>query len=364
MAFRKVVWETSQETWCRLHEEAFRHFGGASRFVVLDNLKEGVVRPDTYEPELNKLYAAMLAHYGVVADPCRVRDPNRKGTVERAIQHTQDYLKGREFATIEQQNAFLRHWDETRASQRIHGSKKRRVTDMFLEEKPHLRALPAIGFRYFTEEERKVDHAGLVMVKGNRYAALPAPLYQPVKVRIFDDEIVILAQDGGVLRRHRREAGKGKHVMEPQDFMFNPSRDTAKLLERAQKIGPNTAAAVEAQFRQNGRAAHGTIYGIVGLIRTYAREDIERACARASKGDFVSYRSIKAILERTAKPREAPALELQQHAPEIRPVADYQRFWDLHARTNTTEETHDGNDDERGRESAEGSTVVRYVGHA
>jgi transposase len=31
----------------------------------------------------------MLAHYGVVADPCRVADPNRKGTVENAIQHAQ-----------------------------------------------------------------------------------------------------------------------------------------------------------------------------------------------------------------------------------------------------------------------------------
>jgi len=39
---------------------------------------------------LNPVYAAMLNHYGVMADPARVRDPNRKGTVESAIQHTQD----------------------------------------------------------------------------------------------------------------------------------------------------------------------------------------------------------------------------------------------------------------------------------
>ena len=36
--------------------------------VVLDNLKEGVIKPDLYEPELNSVYAATLAHYGVVAD--------------------------------------------------------------------------------------------------------------------------------------------------------------------------------------------------------------------------------------------------------------------------------------------------------
>ena len=104
-SFRKVVWKTSQEIWARLHEEAFRALG-CPAYVVLDNLKEGVIRPDIYAPELNPVYAGMLAHYAVVADPCRVGDPNRKGTVENAIQHTQSTaLKGRRFDSIEAQNA-------------------------------------------------------------------------------------------------------------------------------------------------------------------------------------------------------------------------------------------------------------------
>src|SRR5690606_1276961 len=69
-SFRKVVWKADQETWARLHEEAFRTFGGTVTYVVLDNLKQGVIRPDLYEPQLNVVYAAMLAHYGVVADTC------------------------------------------------------------------------------------------------------------------------------------------------------------------------------------------------------------------------------------------------------------------------------------------------------
>jgi len=57
----------------RLHEQAWRYFGGVCRYVVLDNLKEGFIKPDLYEPELNAVYAATLKHYGVVADPARVR---------------------------------------------------------------------------------------------------------------------------------------------------------------------------------------------------------------------------------------------------------------------------------------------------
>jgi transposase len=32
-SFSKVVWKTSQEIWARLHEEAFRAFGGGVRYV-------------------------------------------------------------------------------------------------------------------------------------------------------------------------------------------------------------------------------------------------------------------------------------------------------------------------------------------
>lgn len=80
-SFRRVVWKSSQETWANLHEQAWRYFGGSCVYTVLDNLKEGVIKPDLYEPELNAVYAAVLAHYGVVADPARVRDPNRKAWV-------------------------------------------------------------------------------------------------------------------------------------------------------------------------------------------------------------------------------------------------------------------------------------------
>jgi transposase len=75
---RLLTFESSARRWAELHEEAFRRLGGAVRVVVLDNLKEGVLRPDVYDPALNPLYRDVLAHYGAVALPCRVGDPDRK----------------------------------------------------------------------------------------------------------------------------------------------------------------------------------------------------------------------------------------------------------------------------------------------
>ena len=62
-----------------MHEKAFRRLGGVSRVIVLDNLREGVLTPDIYDPTINPLYRDVLQHYKVVPLPCRVADPDRKG---------------------------------------------------------------------------------------------------------------------------------------------------------------------------------------------------------------------------------------------------------------------------------------------
>ena len=333
-SFRKVVWKTNAQVWAQLHEDAFRAVGGCPQYVVLDNLKQGVLRPDWYEPALNPVYAALLAHYGVVADPCRVRDPNRKGTVESAIQHTQGTaLKGRTFETIDAQNTWLAHWEEHWAATRIHGRKKRQVLELFREEQPHLRPLPLDGFRYFTQGTRTVDDAGLVQVEGAYYAALPAPLHSTVIVRIFARGIEILTADHQVLRRHEKAGRKGAFVMAATDRLFNPSRETARILARVAMIGPHTAALGHALFSRLGRPGNRALYGVASLVRTYPRVDIEAVCARMLEAGCVSYTAVKDALARRAAAHTAVAPPLTQAGPGIRAVTEYQDFWEQHGAT-------------------------------
>ena len=341
-SFRKVVWKADQETWARLHEEAWRSFGGSCRYVVLDNLKSGVITPDIYEPELNLIYAEMLRHYGVVADPCRVRDPNRKGTVESAIQHTQGTaLKGRRFERIEDQNVWLAHWEERWAAPRIHGRKKRQVMELYREERPYLQALPLEGFRYFKAGERTVDDAGLVQVDGVYYAALPAPLQSRVQVRVYPNEIEIRDASGRLLRRHAKGERKGQFVIEEGDRLFNPSRETGRLIEKAAKIGPKTARLAQMLFARLGRPGQRALYGLTNLPRTYSCAEIEAVCGRFLDADCVSYAAIRRALERQASLAAAPVIELTQDGPAIRAIAEYQSFWEAHSRTNPVEEAAD-----------------------
>jgi transposase/5S rRNA maturation endonuclease (ribonuclease M5) len=335
-SFRKVVWTSSQETWARLHEEAFRYFGGSVQYVVLDNLKEGVIKPDIYEPELNPIYAAMLDHYGVMADPARIRDPNRKGTVESAIQHTQDTaLKARQFESIQAQNQWLMHWEETWAAKRIHGRMKRQVEQMFQEEKPYLNSLPLTGFRYFRQETRKVYDDGMIQVGQSYYSALPAQLHQDVIVRIYEFEIEIIdPRTMEKIRSHIKSHQPGAVRMQPQDRIFNPSRQTTYLLGKAERIGPHTRKLCEFMFEQQGRPGQRRMQGIVNLARKYEAGCIEAAAETAVQNGLRSYKAFCRLVQaKSSNDIEAKSSISQDHQL-IRPSSDYGAFFDQFAAKN------------------------------
>lgn len=54
-SFRRVVWKSGQRVWAELHEQAWRYFGGSCRYVVLDNLKEGVLKLEVSRPHVSML---------------------------------------------------------------------------------------------------------------------------------------------------------------------------------------------------------------------------------------------------------------------------------------------------------------------
>jgi transposase len=341
-SFRKVVWKSSSEVWARLHEEAFRYFGGCTQYCVLDNLLEGVITPDIYEPELNRVYAAMLAHYGVVADPARVADPNRKGAVENAIQHTQSTaLKGKRFESLEEQNAYLMQWEQNWAATRIHGRTKRQVEEMFQEERPHLKALPVEGFRYFTEVTRSVQDDTTIQVDHAYYAARPARIGDQVLVRIYAHELEIRdLRTLELIRRHPLATRKGEVQLPDAERVFNPSRQTHQILARAQHIGPKTHALCQHLFERRGREGHKSMWGIVGLTPRYPPAIVEQAVATALARGLSSYKAVRSLAEQLLAHAIAhidpdqlslslpgAALALTQQHELIRDPAEYAEFF-------------------------------------
>ena len=77
--YAEATWTQSLPDWIGAHVRMFRFFGGVPRLVVPDNLKSGVHKASFYDPELNRSYGMMAAHYGVGVLPARPRKPRGQG---------------------------------------------------------------------------------------------------------------------------------------------------------------------------------------------------------------------------------------------------------------------------------------------
>lgn len=157
-AYSEAVLRQDTETFIRCLENAFRHFGGVSMTVNLDNLKAAVIKADWADPQLNPKLADFARHYGTTILPCLPRKPEHKSKVESSVKYIKkNALAGRRFQGLPEVNQFLAHWEKTVADVRIHGTTKRQVAQLFAVEKPCLLALPDSLFPCFKATKNNLN---------------------------------------------------------------------------------------------------------------------------------------------------------------------------------------------------------------
>jgi transposase len=320
---RLLVFQSSTQIWAELHEKAFRRLGGCTRVVVLDNLREGVLKPDIYDPALNPVYADMLRHYGVVAMPCRVADPDRKGKVESGVCHAQKTpLKGMRFESPQEAQAYLDHWESHWADTRIHGTTKRQVAVMFAEERPALLPLPVEPFRYYQYGERTVHLDGCVEVEAAYYGAPPGWIGRRVSVQWDVRHVRLLNPGTGqLLREHLRQA-RGGHRIQEQDRPKHTPLGTQQLLCRADQAGEQIGALCRGMHSEQGETAVRRIQGMLSLAKKYGTASVDEACAAALEVGSSQYRFVRRYLERHPQ----MPLSLRQVDPLIRELTEYRDF--------------------------------------
>ena len=316
---RLLVFRSSMRIWAELHEKAFRRLGGATRVVVLDNLREGVLAPDLYDPALNPLYRDLLQHYGAVALPCRVRDPDRKGKVESGVGHAKKTpLRGLRFESLEEAQAYLDRWEERWADTRIHGTTKRQVAAMFAEERSALLALPLEPFRYYQYGERTVHLDGCVEVEAAYYSAPPGWIGRRVRVQWNASHVRLIdPRSGQLLREHFRQQ-RGRHRIQEEDRPPRIPLSTHQLLRRAELTGPH-GALCQAMHHAQGQVAVRRILGVLALAKKYGIASTDNACALALETGACEYSFVRRYLERNP---QLP-LSLRQVDPLIRQLTAY-----------------------------------------
>lgn len=203
------------------HIEAFAHFGGVPQEILYDNMKtafvcdpEGIWRP-------NKALLGFAHYYGFIPKRCRIRRPQTKGKVERAI----GYLNNNFWPEVENEiwdidglNDAVKIWMNQISQNELREFRQTRA-QRFELEKELLISLPPKDYDYREEHGLIVNRESCITFQTNRYSVPPEFIGQTLKVKVDPvTQTVELYSCGASIRQFKlEEAGGRKKIMTPED---------------------------------------------------------------------------------------------------------------------------------------------------
>lgn len=296
----------SLEDWIGAHVNLFAFLGGVPKAVVPDNLKAAVLKPDRYEPGLNRTYAEMAGHYGTAILPARPRKPRDKAKVEVAVLVAERWilarLRNRRFFSLAELNAAIRTLlDELNARvMRGYGASR---ADLFTTlDRPNLRELPGEPYVFARWKRCRVAPDYHVEIDGSFYSVPFGLIREIVDVRIVERTVEVFRR-GKRVASHVRSPGRRGHITVPEHMPSAHRRlgewTPARLIAVAEKTGPSVAAFCEVVMANRPHPEQGfrTCLGVLALVKAYGAERVDAACRRGIQIRARSVASIRSILK-------------------------------------------------------------------
>ncbi len=315
------VWLTYSQTLVAMIagcEAAWDFFGGVFKVLIPDNLKAVVTDADAVNPRLSTGWLDYAQHVGFATDPARVRTPQDKPRVERAVQYVRgNFWAGESFTDLAEAQARIEVWCAERAGMRIHGTTAARPVEMFNEvEASCLLTVPEpYDVPVFTRV--KVHRDFHVEVARALYSLPQQWIGQHLDARA-DSELVKLFHAGQLVKTHPRQRPGGRSTDRddlPLERAGYAMRDLATLIAQCAGHGENIGIYAERLLDDPlPWTRMRAVYRLLGLVRRYGPSPVETACTRSLDLDVVSVAKIASMLEKACE-REAPVLPAAAGAP-------------------------------------------------
>jgi transposase len=293
----------------RLRQESARFFGGAPKLLVPDNLKSGVNKASFYDPEINRTYGALAAHYGVGVLPARPYKPRGKAKVEAGVRFAQTYILGRlrrlTFFSLAECNAAI-----MLAMQRMNDRPMRKLgvsrRELFEKiERGALSDLPADDWEFAEWGRARVNLDYHIEVHDFLYSVPHALIRAEVDVRATARTVEVFHRGQRVAAHQRRYMGR-KHGTTPEHMPSSHRRYAEWSPQRfrrwAAKIGPNTEGLISAVLASRPHPEQG-FRTCLGILRSYRSLDVRRLEAvsvRAVELGVLNCKGVAALLVRNA----------------------------------------------------------------
>ncbi len=321
LMFLRPVLKMDEASWVEAHVLAFEFFDGAVARVVPDNLKTGVIKPDLYDPLINKSFGEFAAHYGTLVDPARLKKPRDKARVERPVPYARDsFFAGRseEFKDIAHMQAEALRWCNEVANLRPHRGIDRVAPKVLFDAEEHqaLLALPRTPFELAKWWSRKVPPDIHILVGRALYSVPWRYIAKVVEARQSARTVEIYFE-GTLLATHVRiERGKQTNYdhYPPEKIAFM-MRTPAWCRRRAAELGPSVAKVVGQIMEVHALYRLRQAQGVVALADKYGPERLDAACRKALSAGDPAYRTVKGILAAGAEVDEDLAEQTPPAAP-------------------------------------------------
>lgn len=297
------------EAFIRIHDEAFRYFGGCPEECVYDQTKLVVIREEFGELELNNRFHQYATMAGFRIRVCEGYDPESKGKVEAGVKYVKNNaLYGEGFSGWPELELYIREWLDNTANERVHGTTGRKPIEMYEEEeRVHMRP-------YLTPEcvnvsdvfiQRKVDKTGLISWDGNKYSVPMA--YQGSRVGVEEVGTMLVINDlytGKKIAEHKIHHGKGQTIKNNHHY-----RDLSKRIEDLEaqifeRLGKELGARICKLLKTTSPNIYkDQLWGLVKVLSRYPEIDLE-IMERLSEGPRLTVTRIRDHLEAHAISRE------------------------------------------------------------
>jgi transposase len=305
--YAEATWTQSLADWIGAHTRAFEAIGGVTRLLVPDNTKTAIIKACLYEPQVNRTYTEMAAHYGTGVLPARPRRPRAKAKVEVGVLIMERWILGRlrnrRFHSLGELNEAIRgllvRINDERPIRRLGVTRRQLLEEV---DRPALKPLPVEPYVFAEWRARRVGIDYHVDVDKHYYSVPHRFARAEVEVRLTGRSVEIFAR-GERIAVHLRSSGNGKHTTVQEHMPSSHRRYANWTLDRirtdAAAIGPSTAALCDLilEHRPHPEQGFRACLGIVRLVKPFGNARVEAAATRALDIGAMTYGSVRSILD-------------------------------------------------------------------
>lgn len=312
--FVQFVYKQDQQSFVASHVDMFEYFGGVTAKLIIDNLKAGVIKPDLYQPDINRIYQEMAEHYHTFIDTCRVQHPKDKGKVEKQVpvvrQQFRKQLALNANTDIILANQLVREWCLGKHGHRIHGTTQWQPLPVFEStEKQVLLPLPEERFEIPIWKDATVHADHYIQFDKKTYSVPHAYIGKKVMVK-GTAKLVQIYYKHQLIKQHVR-LYTGYRQTDYNDFPENVQAALGEglpkyLLDKAAKTSPHFGQLIKSVLEPHAFINLRKAQGLVAEADHFPADIIEEAAQMIlAQRLSITSKTFKIVLQKLQKEKQS-----------------------------------------------------------